>query len=103
MYLGYFWDDFTKVDNAEFSIARGLEIREQNSQEQGFLHPFEALDDDFVFVNQTQEDFPLFEMPVELQINLPSGPIHKTIWVEKKYNKLKQEKAPKKREPTSFG
>jgi len=40
----------------------------------------------FVFVNQTQEDFPLFEMPVELQINLLSGPIHKTIWVDKKFN-----------------
>lgn len=42
----------------------------------------------FVFVNQIQDDSPLFEMPVELRINLPSGPIHKTIWVDKKYNFL---------------
>ena len=40
----------------------------------------------FVVVNQTQEDFPLFEMPIELQINLSSGPIYKTIWVDKKFN-----------------
>lgn len=40
----------------------------------------------FVFVNQTQEDSPLFEMPVELRINLPSGPIQKTVWVDKKFN-----------------
>jgi len=39
-----------------------------------------------VIVNQSQEDFPLFEMPVELKINLPSGPIYKTIWVDKKLN-----------------
>lgn len=52
VYLGYFWKVWTKIDNAKFSIAHGLEIREQNPQEQGSLHPFEALDDDFVFVNQ---------------------------------------------------
>ncbi len=40
----------------------------------------------FVFVNQIQDDFPLFEMPVELQINLPSGTVQKTIWVDKKFN-----------------
>ena len=40
----------------------------------------------FVVVNQTQADFPLFEMPIELQINLPSESIQKTIWVNKKFN-----------------
>lgn len=39
-----------------------------------------------VFVNQTQEDFPLFEMPVELKINLSSGAISKEIWINKKFN-----------------
>ena len=40
----------------------------------------------FVFINQTQKNFPLFEMPVKLQINLPSGSIDKSIWVDKKIN-----------------
>ncbi|MFC2166926.1 M1 family metallopeptidase [Acidobacteriota bacterium] len=40
----------------------------------------------FIFVNQVQEDFPLFKMPIELQINLSSGPVYKTKWVDKKIN-----------------
>jgi hypothetical protein len=52
VFLGYFWPNFTKVDNAAFSIAHGLEIRTDTPEERGALHPFEALDEDFVFVNQ---------------------------------------------------
>ncbi len=52
IYLGYFWRDFTKVDNAAFSMAHGLEVRTDTPEERGALHPFEALDEDFVFVNQ---------------------------------------------------
>lgn len=51
-YLGYFWPNFTKVDNAAFSISHGLQVRTDTSAERGALHPFEALDEDFVFVNQ---------------------------------------------------
>ncbi|MGD2246011.1 MAG: M1 family metallopeptidase [Candidatus Aminicenantes bacterium] len=39
-----------------------------------------------VIINQTQEDFPLFEMPLELQLDLPSGAAEQTVWVDKKYN-----------------
>lgn len=52
VYLGYFWPNFTKVDNAAFSISHGLEVRTDTPVERGALHPFEALDEDFVFVNQ---------------------------------------------------
>lgn len=52
VYLGYFWPNFTKVDNAAFSMTHGLEVRTDTPLERGALHPFEALDEDFVFVNQ---------------------------------------------------
>lgn len=51
-YLGYFWPNFTKLDNGAFSISHGLEVRTDTPLERGALHPFEALDEDFVFVNQ---------------------------------------------------
>ncbi len=51
-YLGYFWPNFTKVDNAAFSMTHGLEIRIDTPEERGALHPYESLDEDFVFVNQ---------------------------------------------------
>ncbi len=39
-----------------------------------------------VIINQLHEDSTLFKMPIELQINLSSGPIHKIIWVDKRFN-----------------
>ena len=51
-YLGYYWKDFSKLDNANFSIARGLEVREDIPENTGHIFPFNALDDDFVIVNQ---------------------------------------------------
>jgi len=39
-----------------------------------------------VVINQIQEDFPLFKMPVELQFTFPSGTVKKIVWVEQKYN-----------------
>ena len=52
VYLGYFWSDWSKINNANFSIAHGIDIRQKNSLKQGALNQFEALDDDFVVVNQ---------------------------------------------------
>lgn len=57
VYLGYFWKNFTKVDNADFSISFGLDVRTDTPTERGALHPFEALDEDFVFVNQMMKYF----------------------------------------------
>ncbi len=39
-----------------------------------------------VVINQTQDDFPLFEMPIPLRIDLPSGPVTKIVWVKGKNN-----------------
>ncbi|UCC41231.1 MAG: M1 family metallopeptidase [Candidatus Aminicenantes bacterium] len=39
-----------------------------------------------VFINQAQEEFPLFVMPIELKFILPSGTVKKVVWVDKKKN-----------------
>lgn len=39
-----------------------------------------------VIINQTQEDFPTFKMPVELEFFFPSGTKKKIVWVEEKKN-----------------
>lgn len=59
VYLGYFWDNFTKVDNANFSIANGLEIRTDTPKNMGTIHSFEALDEDFVLMNQMMKHLKL--------------------------------------------
>lgn len=41
-----------------------------------------------VVVNQIQEDFPLFRMPVELAFVFPSGTIKKVVWVEGENNRF---------------
>lgn len=51
-YLGYFIHDFTKLDNGNFAVAHGLQVRTDTPLERGALHPFESLDEDFVVVNQ---------------------------------------------------
>lgn len=39
-----------------------------------------------IIINQTQTDFPVFVMPVELHVILPAGELKKTLWVDKKDN-----------------
>lgn len=52
VYLGYFIRDFTRFKNALFSIANGLTIRTDPPEDIGDNYGFEALDEDFVVVNQ---------------------------------------------------
>lgn len=52
IYLGYFIHDFTRFENARFSIAHGLTIRDDPPEDIGDNYGFEALDEDFVVVNQ---------------------------------------------------
>ena len=52
VYLGYFWKDFTRIDNARVSISHGLEIRDDVAENQWSFHLFEALDEEFMVVNQ---------------------------------------------------
>jgi N-acetyl sugar amidotransferase len=49
--LGYFWKDFTIVDNGIFSTLRGLDIRDDKPQDIGEHLGLSMLDEDFVIVN----------------------------------------------------
>ncbi|WP_461209855.1 N-acetyl sugar amidotransferase [Desulfocurvus sp. DL9XJH121] len=51
VYLGYFFD-FNRKDNAEFSMARGLEVRDDPPEDIGDITGHEALDEDFVIPGQ---------------------------------------------------
>lgn len=52
VYLGYYIEDFNHYSNAEFAIARGLEIRNEPPEIIGDINGYTALDEDFVTVNQ---------------------------------------------------
>jgi len=39
-----------------------------------------------IVVNQIQEEFPLFKMPIELAFIFPSGTVKKIVWVDKEKN-----------------
>jgi N-acetyl sugar amidotransferase len=52
LYLGYYIPNFWKRANAEFSIANGMKIRNDPPEDIGDITGHEALDDDFVVVNQ---------------------------------------------------
>lgn len=51
-YLGYFFEDFNNYRNAEIAIEHGLKIRTCEQEEIGAINLFDALDDDFVPINQ---------------------------------------------------
>lgn len=52
VYLGYYIPGFTKRGNAEYSMAHGMEVRDESPEDIGDLTGHEALDDDFVIINQ---------------------------------------------------
>jgi N-acetyl sugar amidotransferase len=55
VYLGYFMKDFNDYDNSRIAIEHGLEVREGADADPaatGSLNTFDALDDDFVHLNQ---------------------------------------------------
>ncbi|KJJ83355.1 flagellin modification protein, PseA [Candidatus Omnitrophus magneticus] len=52
VYLGYFIKDFTRFKNAEIAMNHGLIIRDDPPEDIGDTYGFEALDDDFVVINQ---------------------------------------------------
>ncbi len=49
--LGYFWKDFTTLDNGIYSTLRGLDIRQEKPWEIGEHLGVSMLDEDFVIVN----------------------------------------------------
>lgn len=52
VYLGYYVRDFNRFRNGEIAIANGLEVRPERSEDTGMYYNWEALDEDFVIVNQ---------------------------------------------------
>lgn len=51
-YLGYYMRDFNKFTNSEFAVKHGLRLRTDSPEETGSYYGFEALDEDYVTVNQ---------------------------------------------------
>jgi N-acetyl sugar amidotransferase len=52
IYLGYYIEDWSGRNNAEFSIARGLKVRDETPEMTGDLWGFSCLDEDYSIVNQ---------------------------------------------------
>ena len=52
VYLGYFWKDWGLVDNANYGIVNGLEIRNEPPQMIGDPYGVTSLDEDWVGMNQ---------------------------------------------------
>lgn len=52
IYLGYYIQDWSGIRNAEFSKAKGLQVREPKPEETGDLWGFSCLDEDYTIVNQ---------------------------------------------------
>lgn len=51
-FLGYFWKDWSLVDNGNFSALRGLDIRNESPKEIGDPLGITSLDEDWVTLNQ---------------------------------------------------
>jgi N-acetyl sugar amidotransferase len=51
-FLGYFWKDWSLIDNGNFSALRGLEIRNERPDEIGDPYGITSLDEDWVTFNQ---------------------------------------------------
>lgn len=51
-FLGYFWKDWSLIDNGNFSALRGLEIRNEKPWEIGDPAGVTSLDEDWVTLNQ---------------------------------------------------
>lgn len=52
VWLQYYIKNFSRFKNAEFAIKLGLKIRDDSPEDIGDNYGFEALDEDFVIVNQ---------------------------------------------------
>ncbi|MBN1548076.1 MAG: N-acetyl sugar amidotransferase [Syntrophaceae bacterium] len=52
VYLGWFWSDWSLIDNGMYSTANGLQIREESVKETGDITRVSSLDEDWVTLNQ---------------------------------------------------
>lgn len=51
-FLGYFWKDWSSINNASYSAVQGIDYRENKPWETGDLYGITALDEDWVTFNQ---------------------------------------------------
>lgn len=52
VFLGYFWDDWSLLNNSVYSMLNGLNVRKFDPQKYGDYLPSSALDDDWSNINQ---------------------------------------------------
>ena len=52
VYLGWFWNDWSLINNGMYSVANGLEIRQESVIETGDMTHVSSLDEDWVTLNQ---------------------------------------------------
>lgn len=52
IYLGWFWQDWSLINNAMYSCSNGLEVRDDPVQKTGDLWGVSSLDEDWVTLNQ---------------------------------------------------
>ncbi len=52
VYLGYFWDVWSRLDNGTLAALNGLDIRNDHPQDIGDILGVDSLDEDWVAVNQ---------------------------------------------------
>tara|TARA_B100000886_G_scaffold332355_1_gene284986 strand:+ start:2005 stop:3138 length:1134 start_codon:yes stop_codon:yes gene_type:complete len=52
VYLGWFWKDWTGMNNAMYSLVNGLQVRDDTVKNTGDIAGVNALDEDWVTLNQ---------------------------------------------------
>ena len=52
VYLGWFWNDWSLVNNGKVSVANGLDIRKDLVDKTGDITRVSSLDEDWVTLNQ---------------------------------------------------
>ena len=52
VYLGWFWRDWSGMNNAMYSLVNGLQVRDDNVKNTGDIAGVNALDEDWVTLNQ---------------------------------------------------
>jgi len=52
VYLGWFWKDWSLINNGMYSVANGLDVREDTVEKTGDMTQVSSLDEDWVTLNQ---------------------------------------------------
>jgi N-acetyl sugar amidotransferase len=82
IYLGYFMNSWTKLDNGNFSTLNGLHIRYENPSVIGDLFGVDSLDEDWVLLNNMIKYF-----------KFGFGKVTEIVSEEMRYRSLTREKA----------